>query len=82
MQARAANISGSSANRLLHNPKYLSSRPPGRVTIYGDSNLAINQLNGKCVSDADLVSRAPHLSIDDADVDDCEILPQMIGLFQ
>jgi ribonuclease HI len=26
--------------------KYLSSRPPGRVTIHGDSNLVINQLNG------------------------------------
>ena len=27
--------------------KYLASRPPGRVTIHGDSNLVINQLNGK-----------------------------------
>jgi probable phosphoglycerate mutase len=27
--------------------KYLSSRPPGRVTIRGDSNLVINQLSGK-----------------------------------
>lgn len=27
--------------------RYLSSRPPGRVTIRGDSNLVINQLNGK-----------------------------------
>jgi ribonuclease HI len=27
--------------------KHLSSRPPGRVTIYGDSNLVINQLNGR-----------------------------------
>jgi len=27
--------------------KYLSSRPPGRVMIHGDSNLVINQLNGK-----------------------------------
>jgi ribonuclease HI len=27
--------------------KYLSSRPPGRVSIYGDSNLVISQLNGK-----------------------------------
>jgi probable phosphoglycerate mutase len=27
--------------------KYLSSRPPGRVTIRGDSKLVINQLNGK-----------------------------------
>jgi len=27
--------------------KYPSCRPPGRVTIYGDSNLVINQLNGK-----------------------------------
>jgi ribonuclease HI len=26
---------------------YLSSRPPGRVTIRGDSNLVINQLDGK-----------------------------------
>jgi ribonuclease HI len=32
---------------VLHILKYLSSRPPGRVTIYGDSNLVINQLNGK-----------------------------------
>jgi ribonuclease HI len=30
-----------------HILKYLSSRPPGRVTIHGDSNLVINQLNGK-----------------------------------
>ena len=27
--------------------KYLSTRPPGRVTIHGDSNLVISQLNGK-----------------------------------
>jgi ribonuclease HI len=27
--------------------KYLSSRPPGRVTIHGDSNLVTNQLSGK-----------------------------------
>jgi ribonuclease HI len=27
--------------------KYLSSRPPGRATIHGDSNLVINQLNGR-----------------------------------
>jgi ribonuclease HI len=27
--------------------KYLSYRPPGRVTIHGDSNLVISQLNGK-----------------------------------
>jgi ribonuclease HI len=27
--------------------KYLSCRPPGRVTIHGDSNLVINQLTGK-----------------------------------
>jgi ribonuclease HI len=27
--------------------KYLASRPPGRVTIRGDSNLVINQLNGR-----------------------------------
>jgi ribonuclease HI len=32
---------------VLHILKYLSSRPPGRVTIRGDSNLVINQLNGK-----------------------------------
>jgi len=32
---------------VLHILKYLSTRPPGRVTIYGDSNLVINQLNGK-----------------------------------
>jgi ribonuclease HI len=32
---------------VLHILKYLSSRPPGQVTIYGDSNLVINQLNGK-----------------------------------
>src|ERR1039458_937433 len=27
--------------------KYLSYRPPGRVTIHGDSKLVINQLNGR-----------------------------------
>jgi ribonuclease HI len=32
---------------VLHVLKYLASRPPGRVTIHGDSNLVINQLNGK-----------------------------------
>ena len=32
---------------VLHILKYLSCRPPGRVTIYGDSNLVINQLKGK-----------------------------------
>jgi ribonuclease HI len=32
---------------LRHILKNLSSRPPGRVTIHGDSNLVINQLNGK-----------------------------------
>ncbi len=32
---------------VLHVLKCLSSHPPGRVTIYGDSNLVINQLNGK-----------------------------------
>jgi len=32
---------------LLHILKYLSCRPPGRVTIHGDSTLVINQLNGK-----------------------------------
>ncbi len=32
---------------VLHILKYLSSRPPGRVTIHGDSNLVINQLSGK-----------------------------------
>jgi len=32
---------------VLHILKYLASRPPGRVTIHGDSNLVINQLNGK-----------------------------------
>jgi ribonuclease HI len=32
---------------VLHILKYLSSRPPGQVTIHGDSNLVINQLNGK-----------------------------------
>jgi ribonuclease HI len=32
---------------LLHILKYLASRPPGRVTIHGDSNLVINQLNGR-----------------------------------
>ena len=30
-----------------HVLRYLASRPRGRVTIYGDSNLVINQLNGK-----------------------------------
>jgi len=32
---------------VLHILKYLGSRPPARVTIHGDSNLVINQLNGK-----------------------------------
>ena len=32
---------------VLHILKRLSSRPPGRVAIHGDSNLVINQLNGK-----------------------------------
>jgi ribonuclease HI len=32
---------------VLHILKYLGSRPPGRVTIHGDSNLVINQLNGR-----------------------------------
>ena len=32
---------------VLHVLKYLASRPPGRVTIYGDSNLVINQLGGR-----------------------------------
>jgi ribonuclease HI len=27
--------------------KYLAARPPRRVTIHGDSNLVINQLNGR-----------------------------------
>jgi ribonuclease HI len=27
--------------------KYLSTRPPGRITIHGDSKLVISQLNGK-----------------------------------
>jgi ribonuclease HI len=27
--------------------KYLAPRPPGRVTIHGDSNLVVSQLNGK-----------------------------------
>src|ERR1019366_7019749 len=32
---------------VLHILKYLSTRPPGRVTIHGDSNLVVNQLSGK-----------------------------------
>ena len=32
---------------VLHILKYLAPRPPGRVTIHGDSNLVISQLNGK-----------------------------------
>jgi ribonuclease HI len=32
---------------VLHILKYLSSRPPGRVTIHGDSNLVINQLSDR-----------------------------------
>jgi ribonuclease HI len=32
---------------VLYILKYLSSRPPGRVMIYGDSKLVISQLNGK-----------------------------------
>jgi hypothetical protein len=30
-----------------HVLKYLASRAPGRATIHGDSNLVINQLNGR-----------------------------------
>jgi len=32
---------------VLHVLKCLARRPPGRAKIYGDSNLVINQLNGK-----------------------------------
>jgi ribonuclease HI len=32
---------------VLHILKYLAPRLPGRVAIHGDSNLVINQLNGK-----------------------------------
>ena len=32
---------------VLHILKNLAPRPPGRVTIHGDSNLVINQLNGR-----------------------------------
>ena len=32
---------------VLHILKYLAPRPPGRVTIHGDSNLVVNQLKGK-----------------------------------
>ena len=32
---------------VLHILKYLAPRLPGRVTIHGDSNLVINQLNGE-----------------------------------
>jgi ribonuclease HI len=32
---------------VLHILKYLASRRPGGATIHGDSNLVINQLNGK-----------------------------------
>jgi ribonuclease HI len=32
---------------VLHILKYLSTRPPGRATVHGDSNLVINQLNGR-----------------------------------
>jgi ribonuclease HI len=32
---------------VLHVLKYLSYRPPGQVTIHGDSSLVINQLNGR-----------------------------------
>ena len=32
---------------VLHILKYLSSPPPGRVTIHGDSKLVINQLNDR-----------------------------------
>jgi ribonuclease HI/probable phosphoglycerate mutase len=32
---------------VLHVLKHIASRPPGRVTIHGDSKLVINQLNGK-----------------------------------
>jgi len=32
---------------VLHALKYLAARPPGRVTIHGDSNLVVSQLNGR-----------------------------------
>ncbi len=32
---------------VLHILRYLSSRPPGRVTIHGDSDLVVKQLTGK-----------------------------------
>jgi ribonuclease HI len=32
---------------VLHILKYIAACPPGRVTIHGDSNLVINQLNGR-----------------------------------
>jgi ribonuclease HI len=32
---------------VLHVLRCLANRPPGRATIYGDSNLVISQLNGK-----------------------------------
>jgi ribonuclease HI len=32
---------------VLHVLKYLAPRPPGKVTIHGDYNLVINQLQGK-----------------------------------
>jgi ribonuclease HI len=39
---------------VLHVLKYLASRLPGRVKIHGDSNLLINQLNGKWRINKDL----------------------------
>jgi ribonuclease HI len=46
-KARAMSNNVAKYAGVLHILKYLGSRPPGRVTIYGDSNLVINQLNGK-----------------------------------
>jgi ribonuclease HI len=46
-KARAMSNNVAKYAGVLHILKCLGSRPPGRVTIYGDSNLVINQLNGR-----------------------------------
>jgi ribonuclease HI len=57
---------------VLHVLKYLASRPPGRVTIHGDSNLVINQLNGKW-----RIKKGPYRSIA---VEAIELLAHLKGL--
>ena len=57
---------------VLHVLKYLAPRPPGRVTIHGDSNLVINQLSGKW-----RIKKGLYLSIA---VETKELLARLLGL--